>query len=40
VFSTDLREIDIDDDVHMFLDGKKSQEEFSRQKSLEDLLSL
>ncbi|XP_064628471.1 low density lipoprotein receptor adapter protein 1-B-like [Lineus longissimus] len=40
VFSTDLREIDIDADVHMFLDGKKSREEFSRQKSLEDLLSL
>ncbi|XP_074662362.1 uncharacterized protein LOC141914921 [Tubulanus polymorphus] len=39
-FGTNLTTDDIDDGVHQFLDGSKSREEFSRQKSLEDLLDL
>lgn len=39
-FSTDLRQEDVDDGVQQYMDGRRCFEEFSRQKSIEDLLSL
>ena len=39
-FSTDLRQEDVDDGVQQYMDGQRCFEEFSRQKSIEDLLSL
>ncbi|KAL8581532.1 hypothetical protein ACOMHN_042924 [Nucella lapillus] len=39
-FSTDLRREDVDDGVQQYMDGRRCFEEFSRQKSIEDLLSL
>lgn len=37
---TDLRQEDVDDGVQQYMDGKRCFEEFSRTKSLEDLLNL
>ncbi|XP_025098167.1 low density lipoprotein receptor adapter protein 1-like isoform X2 [Pomacea canaliculata] len=39
-FSTDLRQEDVDEGVQQYMDGKRCFEEFSRQKSMEDLLNL
>ncbi|KAK7494342.1 hypothetical protein BaRGS_00014445 [Batillaria attramentaria] len=39
-FSTDLRQEDVDDGVQQYMDGKRCFEEFSRTKSIEDLLNL
>lgn len=40
LFSTDLRQEDLDDSVAQYLDSNKCLEEFSRTKSMEDLLCL
>ncbi|XP_076466535.1 low density lipoprotein receptor adapter protein 1-like [Babylonia areolata] len=39
-FSTDLRQEDVEEGVQQYMDGRRCFEEFSRQKSIEDLLSL
>ena len=39
-FNTGLRMEDIDDDIMQFMDSRRGLEEFSRQKSHEDLLNL
>ena len=39
-FGHDLVAADIDDGVHKYMEGSACYEEFSRQKSLEDLLNL
>lgn len=39
-FRTDLRQADIDESVHQYINEEKCYEAFTRQKSVEDLLSL
>ncbi|XP_067673933.1 low density lipoprotein receptor adapter protein 1-like [Haliotis asinina] len=39
-FSTDLCKEDVDESVQQYMDGQRCFEEFSRQKSIEDLLNL
>ncbi|XP_064607501.1 low density lipoprotein receptor adapter protein 1-like [Liolophura sinensis] len=39
-FRTDLRQADVDESVHQYINEEKCYEAFTRQKSVEDLLSL